>query len=80
MVYATFYVKMMKKAEEWWNKFFYRSDGYGLWKASGIFASLGDEYYDWPMKRLRRAAWRQHPLAKRMYKIMKENPYKFPEA
>lgn len=80
MVYATFYVKMMKKAEEWRNKFFYRSNGYGLWKASRIFASLGDEYYDWPMKCLRRAAWRQHPLAKRMYKIMKENPYKFPEA
>ena len=69
-----------KTAEEWWNKFFYRSNDYGLLKASGIFAFLGDEYYDWSMKCLRRAAWRQHPIAKRMYKAMKENPYKFPEA
>jgi hypothetical protein len=23
-----------KKAEEWWNKFFYHSNGFGLWKAS----------------------------------------------
>lgn len=48
--------------------------------ASGIFAFLGDEFYDWSMKCLKRAAWRQHPIAKRMYKTMKENPYKFPEA
>lgn len=27
-----------KTAEKWWNRFFYRSNGYGLWKASGIFA------------------------------------------
>jgi hypothetical protein len=69
-----------KTAEEWWNKFFYHSNGDALWIASGIFAFLGDEYYDWSMKCLRRAAWRQHPIAKAMYKEMKENPYKFPEA
>ena len=79
-LYYLLYENDEKTAEEWWNKFFYRSNGYGLWKASGIFAFLGDEYYDWSMKCLRRAAWRQHPIAKRMYKAMKENPYKFPEA
>ena len=69
-----------KSAEEWWNKFFYHSNGDALWVASGIFAYLGDEYYDWSMRCLRRAAWRQHPIAKGMLKDMKEHPYKFPEA
>ena len=69
-----------EEAEVWWNKFFYHSNGDALWVASGIFAFLGDEFYDWSMKCLKRAAWRQHPIAKRMYKTMKENPYKFPEA
>ncbi len=69
-----------KSAEEWWNKIFYHSNGDALWVASGIFAYLGDEYYDWSMKCLRRAAWRQHPIAKGMLKDMKAHPYKFPEA
>ena len=69
-----------KTAEEWWSKFFYHSNGEALWKASGIFAFLGDEYFDWSMKCLRRSAWRQFKIAKMMLKDMKENPYKFPEA
>lgn len=67
-------------AEKWWNKFFYHSNGFALWKASGIFAYLGDQYYEWSMKCLRRSAWRQFPIAKRMLKDMKEHPFKFPEA
>ena len=69
-----------KTAEVWWNKFFYHSNWLGLWKASGIFAYLGDEYYDWSMKCLRRSAWRQFKLAKMMLKTMKEKPYRFPKA
>ena len=69
-----------KKAEEWWNKFFYHSNGFGLWKASGIFAYLGDQYYEWSMKCLRRSAWRQFKLSKMMLKDMKEHPFRFPEA
>ena len=69
-----------KTAEEWWNKFFYHSNGYGLWKASGVFAYLGDQYYDWSMRCLRRSAWRQFKLSKMMLADMKKNPYKFPEA
>ena len=82
-IYGLYYLLNLqdeKKAEEWWTKFFYHSNGEALWKASGIFAFFGDEYYDWSMKCLRRAAWRQHPIAKAMYKEMKENPFKFPEA
>lgn len=69
-----------KTAEEWWTKFFYHSNGFGLWKASGIFAYLGDEYYEWSMKCLRRSAWRQFKLSKMMLKDMKKHPFKFPEA
>ena len=69
-----------KTAEVWWNKFFYHANGFGLWRASGIFAYLGDEFYEWSMKCLRRSAWRQFPISKRMLKFMKEHPYKFPEA
>ena len=69
-----------KEAEVWWNKFFYHSNGFALWRASGIFAYLGDEYYEWSMKCLRRSAWRQFPIAKRMLKEMKEHPFIFPEA
>ena len=69
-----------KTAEEWWTKFFYHSNGYGLWKASGIFAYLGDKYYDLSMRCLRRSAWRQFKLSKMMLADMKKNPYKFPEA
>ena len=68
------------EAEVWWNKFFYHSNGFALWRASGIFAYLGDEYYEWSMRCLRRSAWRQFPIAKRMLKEMKEHPFKFPEA
>lgn len=67
-------------AEEWWNKFFYHANGYALWKASGIFAYLGDEYYEWSMKCLRRSAWMQFKLSKMMLKEMKEHPFRFPEA
>ena len=82
-IYGLYYLlfeKDEKTAEVWWNKFFYRSNGYGLWKASGIFAYLGDEYYEWSMKCLKRSAWRQFKIAKMMLKDMKENPYKSPEA
>ena len=82
-IYGLYYFlneRDLASAEKWWNKFFYHSNGDALWVASGIFAFLGDEFYDWSMKCLKRAAWRQHPIAKRMYKTMKENPYKFPEA
>ena len=78
--YYLLFEKDEKTAEEWWNKFFYRSNGYGLWKASGIFAYLGDEYHEWSMKCLRRSAWRQFKVAKMMLKDTKENSYKFPEA
>ena len=82
-IYGLYYLLNLqdeKTAEEWWTKFFYHSNGEALWKASGIFAFLGDEYYDWSMKCLRRSAWRQFKIAKMMLKDMKENPYKFPEA
>ena len=69
-----------KNAEEWWSKFFYHSNGFGLWKASGIFAYLGDQYYDWSMRCLQRSAWRQFKLSKMILSDMKKNPYKFPEA
>lgn len=79
-LYYLLFKKDEKTAEEWWNKFFYHSNGFGLWKASGIFAYLGDEYYEWSMKCLRRSAWRQFPIAKGMLKDMKEHPFHFPEA
>ena len=79
-LYYILFKRDEKTAEEWWNKFFYHSNGLALWKASGIFAFLGDEYYEWSMKCLRRSAWRQFPIAKRMLKAMGKNPYKFPEA
>ena len=82
-IYGLCYLLNESNEEEagiWWNKFFYHSNGDALWVASGIFAFLGDEFYDWSMKCLKRAAWRHHPIAKAMYKEMKINPFKFPEA
>ena len=79
-LYYLLYEQDEKTAEEWWNKFFYNSNGFGLWKASGIFAYLGEQYYEWSMKCLRRSAWRQFKLSKMMLKDMKANPFKFPEA
>ncbi len=81
--YGLYYLLMQndeKTAEEWWSKFFYHSNGFGLWKASDIFAYLGDQYYDWSIRCLRRSAWRQFKLSKMMLADMKKNPYKFPEA
>lgn len=69
-----------KTAEEWWNKFFYHCNGFGLWMASGIFSCLGDLYYDWSIKCLQRSARLQFELSKMMLEEMKKNPYKFPEA
>lgn len=68
------------EADKWWTKFFYHANGYGLWKASGIFAYLGDQYYEWSMRCLRRSAWRQFPIAKRMLKAMKLSKFKFAQA
>ena len=70
----------LKTAEEWWEKFIKHANGLILFEASGIFAYLGDEFYEWSMRCLRRSAWRQFPIAKRMLKQMKEHPFKFPEA
>ena len=55
-LYFLLFERDEKTAEEWWNKFFYCSNGYGLWKTSCIFAYLGDEYYEWSMKCLKRSA------------------------
>lgn len=79
-LYYLLYENDEKTAEEWWNKFFYHCNGIGLWEASGIFAYLGDEYYEWSMKCLRRSAWRQFKLSKMMLKEMKAHPFKFLEA
>ena len=81
--YGLYYLLMEndeKTAEEWWTKFFYHSNGFGLWLASGIFAYLGDQYYEWSMRCLRRSAWRQFKLSKMMLADMKKKPYRFPEA
>ena len=67
-----------KQAEEWWNKSFYHCNGFCLWRMSGIFAYLGDEYYEWSMKCLKKSAWRQFPIAKEMVKRFKKQPFKFP--
>ena len=79
-LYLLLYEHNEKEAEKWWTKSFYHCNGFGLWKQSGIFAYLGDEYYEWSMRCLRRSAWHQFPIAKRMLKEMKEHPFKFPEA
>ncbi len=79
-LYYLLYENNEQEAEQWWTRFFYRSNGYGLFKASAIFAFLGDQYYEWSMKCLRRSAWRQFPIAKMMLKEMKEHPFRFPQA
>lgn len=82
-VYGLYYLLVQndeRNAEEWWSKFFYHSNGFVLWNASGIFDYLGDQYYDWSLRCLRRSAWRQFKLSKMMLADMKKNPYKFPEA
>ena len=62
------------------NVIYNHSNWFGLWKASGIFTYLGDQYYEWSMECLRRSAWRQFKLSKMMLKAMKEHPFRFPEA
>ena len=62
------------------NIIYNHSNGFGLCKASGIFAYLGYQYYEWPMEYLSRSAWRQFKLSKMMLKDMKEHPFRFPEA
>ena len=69
-----------KIAIEWFEKTLKHMNGYGLLRCSGILASIGDEWADMSMRYLKRAAWRQNPIAKRMLKYMKEYPYQFPQA
>ena len=69
-----------EEARSWFNKALKKMNGYGLLRASGKLAELGEEWIEDSMKFLRRSAWRQNPIAKRMLKFMKEHPYQFPKA
>lgn len=69
-----------EEARVWFDKALKSMNGYALLRASGKLAELGDAFIDDSMKFLRRSAWRQNPIAKRMLKFMKEHPYKLPEA
>ena len=69
-----------KNAIDWFEKALEHMNGDGLLRCSGILASIGDEWEEMSMRYLRRAAWRQNPIAKRMIKAMRENPFHFPEA
>ena len=68
------------KAMEWFDLVLQKGNQFVLFSAANFFASYDDLYIDQAMKFLRRAAWRQHPIAKRMLKFMKEYPFKLPEA
>lgn len=69
-----------EEARTWFNKALKVMNGHGLLRASGKLAELDDAFIEDSMKFLRRSAWRQNPIAKRMIKFMKENPFKFPAA
>ena len=69
-----------EEARRWFDKALKSMNGYGLLRASGKLAELGDAFIDDSMRFLRRAAWRQNPIAKRMLKFMKEHPYQLPQA
>ena len=69
-----------EEARVWFNKAFKVMNGHGLLRASGKLAELGDAFIEDSIKFLKRSAWRQNPIAKRMIKFMKENPFKFPTA
>lgn len=69
-----------KAALEWFEKTLRHMNGFGLLRCSGILAGLGDEWIDLSMRYLRRAAWRQNPIAKRMLKYMKDYPFHHPQA
>lgn len=69
-----------EEARSWFNKALKAMNGYALLRASGKLAELGDQFIDDSMRYLRRAAWRQNPIAKRMLKFMKEHPFVFPSA
>jgi|GEM_PF-4319846 len=69
-----------QESRSWFNKTLKKMNGYGLLRCSGVLAGLGEEWIDDSMRFLRRAAWRQNPIAKRMLKEMKEHPFGFPKA
>lgn len=69
-----------KNAIEWFEKALKHMNGTGLLRCSEILASIGDEWADLSMRFLKRAAWRQNPIAKGMLKQMKENPFELPQA
>lgn len=78
------YLYLMNHDEEesrsWFNKTLKKMNGYGLLRCSGVLAGLGEEWIEDSVKFLKRAAWRQNPIAKRMIKMMKEHPFDFPKA
>ena len=78
-VYFHLYEHDKEKAEEWWNKFFYHATGFGLWRASNVFAHFGGHYQEWSMRCLRRSAWKQFKLAKMKLSSLKEHPSKLLE-
>jgi len=79
-LYILLYEDDLKEAEVWWNKFYEVSNGYCLMNAVKVFAYLGDDYYDWAMKCLEKAASRKYKPAEVLLKLAKANPRKWPEA
>ena len=67
-------------AMKWFELLLKHGNQYVLFSAANFFASFDDLYIDQAMRFLKRAAWRQHPIAKRMLKFMKEHPFELPKA
>ncbi len=73
------------KAAGLFERYIKHANGWSLFYASMDFAFLSDflgdfDMIDWSIRCLKRSAWRQFPIAKAMWKDMKEHPFKFPEA
>lgn len=72
-------------AAELFERFIKHANGPMLWGASCDFAYLSDylrddDLIEWSLRCLKRSAWRQFPIAKAMWKDMKEHPFRFPQA
>lgn len=74
-----------EKAVDLFERYIKHANGWALWHASKDFVFLSDylrdeDLIEWSIRCLKRSAWRQFPIAKAVWKDMKEHPFKFPEA
>ncbi len=62
------------ETKKWFDLYYQEANGYGLFEAANFLINY-DDYKDYAISFMKRAAWKKHIDAIRIIKFMNENPF-----